>query len=183
MRRDEAFEDVLDRELGRVREPELRPFAAQHSFQAESPNPFLFVSHAATAASEILRGAGSAAPSSFRDSPTRHEPASRPAPERLRPTWQPVGPVPERGRLKRVLVARERRALRELIALGADLNADFTATELRRAFRLLALRYHPDCHPNQDEQAKAQLSRTFSEVAEHHRCLLAVVAPVGPIRH
>jgi hypothetical protein len=102
-------------------------------------------------------------------------------------TRPPLAPsavrAPQPVRPARVLAPRQRRALRELIALGADLHAGFTAHELRHAFRVLARRYHPDAHPDKDANENARLSRTFAELAENHRCLLAVVEPVGPIRH
>ena len=49
--------------------------------------------------------------------------------------------------------------------------------------RILARRYHPDRHPDSTDEVKAGLSRTFAELAENHRCLLAVLEPIGPIRH
>jgi hypothetical protein len=82
-------------------------------------------------------------------------------------------PAPERLRTARILSAREQRALRGLVALGADLDAQFTADQLRRAFRILARRYHPDRHPDTDAAATARLARTFAEVVECHRCLLS----------
>jgi hypothetical protein len=91
--------------------------------------------------------------------------------------------VVESRRPARILMARERRALRELIALGAELTPDFTAAELRHAFRVLARRYHPDTNPDGDAGEQAGLARKFAELSESYRCLQAVVEPVGPIRH
>jgi len=177
MRQEETFSDLLERELARVREPEPRPAVAWQTRNSAAQNPFLFVTSA------LLESWG-------KPLPTVRQPASStcaPAAERPRPIPIPrvhtAAPAPDHGRPVRILMARERRALRELIALGADLRPDFTVHELRRAFRILARRYHPDCHPDNGEAATAELSRSFAALAENYRCLKAVGESAGPIRH
>jgi hypothetical protein len=179
MRQGETFGDLLERELARVREPEPRPAAAWQNWNSAAQNPLLFVTSA------VLESWGKPLPTVRQ--PASSAPAGAPASER--PPVMPIShvrtaaPTPDQGRPIRILMARERRALRELIALGADLQPDFTVQELRRAFRILARRYHPDCHPDNDQAATAELSRSFAALAENYRCLKAVGESVGPIRH
>ncbi|MEP7310829.1 MAG: DnaJ domain-containing protein [Acidobacteriota bacterium] len=67
-----------------------------------------------------------------------------------------------------------------LVALGAHLDASFTARQLRSAFRTLARRYHPDRHPSTSDAERARLARVFAELNDNHRRLLnVVVEPVG----
>jgi hypothetical protein len=75
-------------------------------------------------------------------------------------------------RRPRRLTKRQRRALDELVGLGADLHADFTDRELRSAYRTLARRYHPDRHPASSETEKARFARVFADLNENHRRLL-----------
>jgi hypothetical protein len=169
MRQHEAFGDVLDRVMGQsIPEPVARVSEAWERPQAVAPNPFLFTTYAVPTFARVAPAASPAADLRFRSIAA--------------PTAAPV-PSPEPLRPLRTLAPREQRALRQLIALGADLRPDFDAVELRRAFRILARRYHPDRHPDSTEEVKAGLSRTFAELAENHRCLLAVLESVGPIRH
>ena len=93
-----------------------------------------------------------------------------------RPASMAVPPPPPPPR---VLSAREQDALRELVALGADLRADFTVRELRSAFRLLALRYHPDRHPHSSDAERARLARMFARLNVLHRQLAAAVEQTG----
>ena len=81
------------------------------------------------------------------------------------------------------MAAGHARALGELVSLGADLRPDFTAAELRTAYRSLARRYHPDSHPGSTEVAKVRLARLFADLTENYRRLLAMLEPVGTIRH
>ena len=77
----------------------------------------------------------------------------------------------------RTLAAHEKRALSALNRLGARLTPDFTAVELRRAFRGLARQYHPDRQPLSDSAAQAQMARLFGEIVAHHRELKAAACP------
>lgn len=80
---------------------------------------------------------------------------------------------------RRPLTKVQERALGELIRLGANLTKDFTAGELRRAFRMLARQYHPDRHPHSSDSAKARLSRLFADAAESYRQLMDAFAPLS----
>jgi hypothetical protein len=71
----------------------------------------------------------------------------------------------------------QRQALDRLIDLGASLAANFTAAELRREYRLLAYRYHPDRHADAGEIERAGLARAFAAATADYRSLRAVVEP------
>jgi hypothetical protein len=89
------------------------------------------------------------------------EPRSK-APRRLRP----LGPA-------------EHAALEHLRSAGAAaLGDDFTAADLKRAFRALALRYHPDRHPAGSSAQHRELARTFARVHESYRTLLGACTRV-----
>lgn len=82
-----------------------------------------------------------------------------------------TAPPPQPPRPVRVMTAAQRDAARVLMDLGADLPADFTDEELRRAFRALARRWHPDRHPGASPAEHARLARTFAAVMTAYRCL------------
>ena len=84
----------------------------------------------------------------------------------------PKAPVrPDAARRTRTLAPSEANALTSLNRLGACLSSDYSAHELRRAFRRLARQYHPDRHPSCGAAEQARLAHVFSVVNEHHRCL------------
>ena len=89
---------------------------------------------------------------------------------RGRPLATPA-PPPRLPRPARVLTAAQRAAVRQFVELGADLSDDFTDEELRRAFRALARRWHPDRHPGESPAEHARLARTFAAVMGAYRCL------------
>jgi hypothetical protein len=71
------------------------------------------------------------------------------------------------------LTALEKRALTALNTLGADLDEHLSIDTLRRAFRQLAHRYHPDRHPGTSAAEHARLARLFADVTGHYRLLAA----------
>jgi hypothetical protein len=73
------------------------------------------------------------------------------------------------------LNAGEKRALMALNALGADLGDDLSVATLRRAFRRLARRYHPDRHPGSSTAELERLARLFAEATGHYRVLAAAL--------
>jgi hypothetical protein len=79
----------------------------------------------------------------------------------------------------RTLTRRQRQALDAFIDRGASLTADFTASELRSAFRMLALTYHPDRHPDISDMERARLTRVLADLNEHHRELLGSFQPAA----
>lgn len=83
----------------------------------------------------------------------------------------------------RHLTARQRHALRALVALGGALTDDFTPCELRSAFRLLARLYHPDRHPQATDAERARLSGLFADLVAHHHTLTDTASPASPRSH
>jgi hypothetical protein len=78
---------------------------------------------------------------------------------------------------RRVLLRAERDALAWLRQCGeADLPDDFTPEELKRAYRRLAWRYHPDRHVGADQAVRTALAVTFHRIHDAHRLLS--LAPV-----
>jgi hypothetical protein len=82
-------------------------------------------------------------------------------------------PRPRRPPL--TLTAPQRDALAALNALGAGLDDEISASDVRSAFRRLARQCHPDRHPGSSAAEKAQLSRQFATLTDHRRCLAAAV--------
>ena len=151
-----SFADVLDDALGAVAEPVVDRWPTQ-GYARQPADPFLFFSlpdftHARA--------------------PFRHGPAPF-----VRDAISMLGaPEPvEMRRPARALTIADRHALDALNALGARLSPDFTAEELRREYRRLAHRVHPDRHHDRSEAERQRLSRQFGEATDHYRRLLALV--------
>ena len=120
--------------------------------------PFPAARHAAAG----LRSALPAAPPLPEDAaPRRHTPPALPA-----------------MRLTRV----EARALEALNRMGAGLDDRVSPDTLRRAFRRLARRYHPDRHPGTSAVEQDRLARIFAEATEHYRLLAAALESRVPPR-
>jgi hypothetical protein len=83
-------------------------------------------------------------------------------------------------RPRRRLTAAQQNAFDRLIALGAPLDAAFTADELRSAFRLLARRYHPDRHPGADAGERSRLAALFADAHRAYTDLQPALACAGP---
>lgn len=90
------------------------------------------------------------------------------------PRWLPLPDARPRRDAHR-LTDLQQCAFARLAGLGATLAPDFTADELRREFRRLAQRYHPDRHGDASDSERASLARHFSEATDDYRCLRAVV--------
>jgi hypothetical protein len=93
----------------------------------------------------------------------------------FRPAAFVLSERPVEARRARALKPCEHKALASLNQLGACLSSDYSAGELRRAFRLLARQYHPDRHPSSDAAEQARLAHIFSTITEHHRCLASAL--------
>jgi hypothetical protein len=154
-----AFADILDEkvcgfgESGAMPDP---PFEAR----VVPPHPLLFARpqrpFRASPYRAVARETG----------PMPQRPAAaRPAPPPVRPS--------------RPLTRRQRLALDAFIELGASLRPDFVSSELRSAFRLLALAYHPDRHPGCSDAEKTRLTRLLADLIEHHRHLLTALRPAA----
>ena len=158
-----TFAEVLDQELAASRSMRSVPPSTQPARPSYAPpHPFLFARPAfqfKAAAYGSMSGAASAVEAA-----------------------RPIAPAP-RTRPSRPLTVAQQRALDEVVRLGADLTAGFTARELRSAYCTLALRYHPDCHPSSNDTEKARLARVFADMNENHRRLLtALPAPAWTAR-
>lgn len=79
-------------------------------------------------------------------------------------------------RPRRKLSMKQKDALDALRTLGARLDADFTLEELRTAFRMLALRYHPDRHITSSDAEQALLAVLFAQARDAYE-ELTVMAP------
>jgi len=71
----------------------------------------------------------------------------------------------------------ERRAFNRLLDLGARLEPNFSAEDLRREYRRLAQSYHPDRHSGRSAVERDSLARRFADVTERYRCLRSLVEP------
>jgi hypothetical protein len=148
-----TFAEILEAELNctNVPPPASHASSAWHRpltpplFVFDFPRPILHVSH------DDLRNDAHARPRTQRPAAPFAEP----------PPSTPNTP----------LSARERRALMALNALGADVGDDLSVGTLRRAFRRLARRYHPDRHPGSSAAELERLARLFAEATEHYRVL------------
>ena len=96
----------------------------------------------------------------------------------VRPTPDFSTPTNAEPALRR-LSAGESAALAVMHSLGASLSPRFTFGELRRAFRRLALRYHPDRHASRSAEERAQLSDRFTRAREAYQILVGVFARRG----
>ena len=74
-----------------------------------------------------------------------------------------------------MLTDAQMRALETLRDLGAVLTADFTMVELRREYRRLARRVHPDSHPGSSRTEVERLSRQFAAATDSYQRLIAGV--------
>jgi hypothetical protein len=92
------------------------------------------------------------------------------------PCWPLATGAPARRPAHR-LTAEQQHAFERFERLGARVPAGFTAEELRRAYRQLALRFHPDRHADHAALEREQRARNFAEAADLYRCLRAVVEP------
>lgn len=80
----------------------------------------------------------------------------------------------EPPRPPRKLSMKQQEALDALIGLGARLDTEFTQDELRAAFRMLALRYHPDRHVSSSDAEKAHLALLFARAHNAYERLKVV---------
>lgn len=170
-----SFAEVLDDALARARAGAARSAAWAAAEVREAADPFLFTrpfGAGATWTRAYPGRQGTATPGV----PPRREP-----PPRSRPATAShalPGPAPAAAvRPARLLTSEQRHALEDLRALGAALGEDFTAHDLRREYRGLALALHPDRHAQASPAERVQLGEAFSRAAAAHRKLLEVVRP------
>lgn len=179
MTKGEAFEDVLQQKL-EERQPDNPEIRTPPTHRPVPPLPFLVGPPRFHAGATPYRSTASP----VRSGPQVWLPAQGSLEggadtTQTRPpdigTSQPSTTGPARER--RNLTMPQRQALEKFVWLGAGLGADFSASELRSAFRALALRYHPDRHPGISDAERARLARLFADLSAWHRQLVAVVDP------
>jgi hypothetical protein len=180
-----TFAEMLDETLNAY---QPGPAAAYHpqGFQTAPLQPFLFNRMNVAAPSRrswahdsdlimsrtaTMRPAGVSARPAGQQRAVSAPPAETPAAaaaDRTTPASRPARPV-------RRLTIGQRRSLDALIGFGAAIHADFSAGQLRTAFRTLALQYHPDRHPFAGDSEKAALARHFSAITTSYETLLTVL--------
>jgi len=155
-----TFAEVLDDALGVTPGPATYASRGATTFTHQPAHPLLFVKLPAFAGARVTYA-------------TAPSPSAKSA-----DTGRFDAPTPvEVRRPVRTLTPVQQRALDGLNALGAALTSGFTAHELRRAYRQLARRVHPDRHPHATAQERERLSRTFADATDNYRRLLALVEP------
>ncbi len=145
-----SFADVLDDALAQARVQAQRNAAWSAAGARGTAGPFLY-------ARPLSAGAAWT-----RSYPRAAAPPPPPPPPR----------IPARG-----LSVAEEQALARLVALGAALTQSFTPDDLKREYRRLALRHHPDRQGDVAPLSLARASAIFAEVTEAYRCLRQVVEP------
>jgi hypothetical protein len=152
-----SFAELLDAALAAQADVRMGPAEIRDTVTMPAPEPFPFFG-----CFRVPEPAAAAVSSA--------QPSTRVAPHR----W--TAPPRVRTHLSRQLTAEQQTALSALVGLGARLDERFTPRDLRSAFRSLALRYHPDRHPDSTPAELARLTALFATISTHHRCLLAASA-------
>jgi DnaJ domain len=153
-----SFADVLEAALVAARHSAARSATWSASAASDRRDPFL-------GARPLSVGAAWARVYSHRSLPTSSEP---------RDAVRTLANAP-----RRPLTPEEQVALARLLGLGATLTEWFTDEELRREYRKVALRYHPDRHARASELERSRLSDAFRAATDAYRCLRAA----GDVRH
>jgi hypothetical protein len=176
MRRGMAFADVLDETLAVYRTTEGLAVPPPAAFTYARPLGFFaFGVVKPQPASGGLAIDAVSAPTP-RIAATAQAQTQAQAPQRVAARPQPQQPRYSRASRPsaRALSPRHRRALLRLVELGADISTDFTAEELRSAYRGLARRYHPDHHPQTSDAEKRQLAYLFTQARDSYAELQAL---------
>jgi len=140
------------------------------------------------AAGADVRAGGFAAAERGVESGNRATPSSEPAVdaahqndgrEWTRPVFREMPPIaaapPRPAAPRRRLTAMQWRSLDTFNRLGASLPVDFSAGDLRSAFRLLARRYHPDRHPGATAPDRQRLAQQFTSLRTSYEALLTAL--------
>jgi hypothetical protein len=155
MRGGTVFADILEE---KIREEHLAASAASRPYRRPPTlGYFLFTSGSVPAANAERAG------TAWR----------RPRPQAAAPHgWsQPASARAARPRPSRRLTAAQQSAFDTFLELGASVGPDFSAGELRSAFRELARRFHPDRHPGIAGEERARLTGLFVRAREAYRIL------------
>lgn len=158
--RSRTFADVLDDALGITAGPGISSSRGVSTPTFSPVSPFLFFRLPADAGRRVTYESATAKHARTQAIAVAPEPAG---------FHQPA----------RTLTVQQQRALDQLTALGARLTADFTFQELRREYRQLARRIHPDRHNHCTASERERLSRQFAELSDSYRHLLAATATMN----
>jgi hypothetical protein len=180
-----TFAEVLDETLSGY---QPAPAAAYHprGNQTAPLHPFLFNRIDVPAPSDLFRACdhdvtasriGTMRPTGARARATGDQRAVSAPPVDATPVAETPRTIPVRtpARPGRRLTVVQRRSLEALIGFGAAIHSDFSAGQLRSAFRTLALQYHPDRHPFADNSEQAALARHFSAITASYETLLTAL--------
>ena len=168
MRHGASFAEVLDATL-RGYQPEVTDRPATASFRPTTlpPSPFLFTI-ADPARVGIPSGATVATGRAAQAGASAHRE------ERVRSAAS-AAKVEAPARPGRRLTSDQQRSLDTFVDAGASIGPDFSADEVRSAYRRLARRFHPDRHPLASDGEKAALSHRFAAITMDYEVLLTAL--------
>ena len=186
MRCGASFAEVLDATLrGYQPEVTVQPATASCRPTTLPPNPFLFTLHARAATvqqplnlADAMR-VGVPSGATVAGSSAAQASASVPREEGARAAARAVAELPRTRATprapRRKLTPLQQRSLDAFVDAGASIGPDFSADEVRSAYRRLARRFHPDRHPLAADEEKAALSRQFAAVTSDYEVLLTAL--------
>lgn len=172
-----SFADLFDDALAQARAAAARSASwSAADAPGRAADPFLFARPCGAGAAwtrAYPRPAGAWNPGA----PPHRETPPRPGPGPERPALPGGAPGARALPPARPLTLEQRRALDELLALGAALTEAFTADDLRREYRRLALALHPDRHAQATPDERVRLGEAFARVSDAYRRLRDVAQP------
>ncbi len=101
-------------------------------------------------------------------------PINTPRPKPLKESNPTQKSQPQPPRQKHMLNERQMQAVVYFWGFQIKLAEDFTSQELKKAFRSLALRLHPDRSLNDASHDAVKKTKAFIEMKAHYQCLLSV---------
>ena len=84
-------------------------------------------------------------------------------------------PMAVPGPARRKLTSVQQRSLDAFVDAGASIGSDFSADEVRSAYRQLARRFHPDRHPLASDGERTSLARRFAAMTTDYEVLLTAL--------
>jgi len=96
-----------------------------------------------------------------------------------KPQKRPDKQSKEYPRVKRPLGAEESLTYELFVRLGACLPVSFNELELKKEFRRLAYKYHPDCQCSASEQNLKSIIEKFHQTRQCYEQLLGILEPIS----